>query len=168
MDFHHAPQTADLLEKIGAFMQEHIFPLEKQLLEQHTDSSSDWRKWTVDPRVEELKAKARKQGLWNLFLPEISGLSHVQYAPLAELTGQSFLAPEIFNCNAPDSGNMELLWKYGSATQKSTWLSPLDHQPQCTFGSTHQPHTMVHATWPQPPLSNGKPLSQSAYHMVSR
>ena len=125
MDFQHSTQALAFLEKIGAFMQVHIFPLEAQILAAQKGNMSDWRQWTIDPQVEVLKEKARQQGLWNLFLPEISGLSHVEYAALAELMGHSLLAPEIFNCNAPDSGNMELIWKYGNEAQKAEWLSPL-------------------------------------------
>ncbi|NUO00500.1 MAG: acyl-CoA dehydrogenase family protein [Saprospiraceae bacterium] len=125
MDFHHSPKTIALLRTMQQFMDEYIFPLEAKLLQTAHEAGADWKTWQLDPRIEALKEKARAEGLWNLFLPEISGLSNAEYAPLAELTGQSLLAPEIFNCNAPDTGNMEVLWKYGSEAQKEQWLTPL-------------------------------------------
>ncbi len=125
MDFRHTPRTTDLLQQIDTFMQAHIYPLEAAMLAHPGEQLSDWTAWRVDPRVKTLQQLAREQGLWNLFLPEISGLTHTEYASIAERTGRSLLAPDIFNCNAPDSGNMELLWKYGSPAQKATWLTPL-------------------------------------------
>ncbi len=125
MDFHHSPKTLSALRALQQFMDAYIFPLEAALLQEGHGWGSDWKTWEPDPRIEALKVKAQEERLWNLFLPEISGLSNVEYAPLAELTGQSLIAPEIFNCNAPDTGNMEVLWKYGSEAQKETWLTPL-------------------------------------------
>lgn len=130
MDFSHSPETKALLKRVKAFIAEHIEPFEESyLLDIHNnDNGSNWKKWAVHPKIDELKTKAREQGLWNLFLPpDLSdqGLSNVDYAPLAEAMGQSFIASEIFNCNAPDTGNMEVLLKYGSTEQKEQWLTPL-------------------------------------------
>jgi alkylation response protein AidB-like acyl-CoA dehydrogenase len=130
MDFSHSPRTQDYLKRIRAFMQTHIAPVEAQHLRDIANRtySADWTQWTVLPEVEALKIQAREAGLWNLFLPDAelgAGLSNVEYAPLAEEMGKSFLAPEIFNCNAPDTGNMEVLWKYGTLAQKEHWLKPL-------------------------------------------
>ena len=125
MNFEHSAKAKEIIEHVQQFMDAHIFPLEKEYLKATHHGNPDWKHWEVDPRVEELKAKAKAAGLWNLFLPAISGLSNLEYAPVAEVTGQSLLAPEIFNCNAPDTGNMEVLWKYGSEEQKEQWLKPL-------------------------------------------
>lgn len=130
MEFAHSPRAQDLIERVRQFMREQIAPVETALLheQQTARSSGDWRQWSVSPQVTALKAQARAAGLWNLFLPDAelgAGLSHVEYAPLAEEMGRSFLAPEVFNCNAPDTGNMEVLWKYGSPEQKERWLKPL-------------------------------------------
>ncbi len=108
-------------------MREEVIPAES-VHAAELSGSSDWRQWRQPPVMEALKAKARAAGLWNLFLPEPehgAGLSNVDYAPLAEIMGHSFIAPEVFNCNAPDSGNMEVLVRYGSAEQKARWLLPL-------------------------------------------
>lgn len=125
MNFEHSAKAKEMMQRVQQFMNAHIFPLEEQYLKSTYHGNPDFKNWTVDPRVEELKAKAKAEGLWNLFLPPVSGLSNLEYAPLAEITGQSLLAPEIFNCNAPDTGNMEVLWKYGSDEQKEEWLKPL-------------------------------------------
>jgi alkylation response protein AidB-like acyl-CoA dehydrogenase len=130
MDFEPSARTQELAIRIRAFIRERIMPLEPGMLERMHESASrgDWRRWRNFPELEPLKAEARRQGLWNLFLPDAAlgaGLSAVEYAPLAEETGRSFFAPEVFNCSAPDTGNMEVLWKYGSAEQKDRWLAPL-------------------------------------------
>lgn len=128
MDFAHSEQTKSLLKQIKAFMAEHIEPFEEGYLREiiAKNNGSDWTQWQVDPRIDELKAKAKAAGLWNLFMPAAhDGLSNIDYAPLAEQMGHSFIASEIFNCNAPDTGNMEVLLKYGSDEQKAQWLQPL-------------------------------------------
>jgi alkylation response protein AidB-like acyl-CoA dehydrogenase len=108
-------------------MQEHVLPAEPEYSAQ-LQNLPDWRNWKQPLVMETLKAKARKAGLWNLFLPDReygAGLTNVEYAPLAEITGRCSIAPEVFNCNAPDTGNMEVLVKYGSEAQKQRWLTPL-------------------------------------------
>ncbi len=127
MDFSHSDTTKGYLKRIRAFMASEIAPWEAERLADLKDSHSggDWKQWQVLPGLEDLKAKAREQGLWNLFLPAVSGLDNVEYAPLAEQMGRSFFASEIFNCSAPDTGNMEVLHKFGSEEQKTQWLTPL-------------------------------------------
>ncbi|MGH8445645.1 MAG: acyl-CoA dehydrogenase family protein [Solimonas sp.] len=130
MDFAHSPRAQDLVKRVRAFMRDHVAPVEETLLrEQHAARrGGDWLQWQVSPQVEALKARARDAGLWNLFLPDAelgAGLSHVEYAPIAEEMGKSFIGPEVFNCNAPDTGNMEVLWKYGTEEHKARWLVPL-------------------------------------------
>lgn len=126
MNFNSSPKAQKLLSLSKKFIKEQILPIEAEILAASQQKGGQWQNWTIDPRIEELKAKAKELGLWNLFLPDPEhGLSNIDYAPIAEATGWSLLAPEIFNCNAPDSGNMEVLWKYGSAQQKEQWLSPL-------------------------------------------
>jgi len=126
---HFAPSTRaqDYLQRLGAFMQEHVLPGEAKYCSE-VQNVADWRTWKQPSIMEELKAKARSAGLWNLFLPEKpygAGLTNVEYAPLAEMTGRCSIAPEVFNCNAPDTGNMEVLVKYGSEEQKQLWLKAL-------------------------------------------
>ncbi len=130
MNFEASPRSRDFLERVQRFMAEQIEPVEaKYWREVHeTNASGDWKAWRIHPLVEALKEKARSAGLWNLFLPDEklgAGLSTLEYAPIAEATGRSLLAPEIFNCNAPDTGNMEVLYRYGSDAQKKRWLEPL-------------------------------------------
>jgi alkylation response protein AidB-like acyl-CoA dehydrogenase len=130
MDFKPSARCADYVERVRAFMREHVEPAEGEYFERiaAANHGGDWRRWEIPPVMEELKAKARKAGLWNMFLPDAelgAGLSVLEYAPVAEATGRSFIAPEVFNCSAPDTGNMEVLWRYGSAEQKKRWLTPL-------------------------------------------
>ena len=125
MDFTPSPRSQDLADQLNAFMAAQIYPNEGVYAEQLAAGPSRWK---VLPVVEELKAKARAAGLWNLFLPESdlgAGLTNLEYAPLCEIMGRVPWAPEVFNCNAPDTGNMETLVRYGSAAQKEQWLKPL-------------------------------------------
>jgi acyl-CoA dehydrogenase len=127
MDFSLSPRAQSYLQRLSAFMQDHVLPAEPEYGAQ-LQNVSDWRRWKQPVVMEKLKAQARAAGLWNLFLPDQeygAGLTNVEYAPLAEVTGRSAIAPEVFNCNAPDTGNMEVLVKYGSAAQKERWLKPL-------------------------------------------
>jgi len=127
MDFSLSPTAKSYVQRLSAFMQEHVLPSEPEYCAQ-LQNLPDWRRWKQPPVMETLKAKARAAGLWNLFLPDREygvGLTNVEYAPLAEITGRSSIAPEVFNCNAPDTGNMEVLVKYGSEAQKARWLKPL-------------------------------------------
>jgi acyl-CoA dehydrogenase len=127
MDFSPSARAQSYVQRLSAFMQEHVLPAEPEYFA-HVQNLPDWRGWKQPPVMERLKAEARAAGLWNLFLPDGeygAGLSNVEYAPLAEITGRSWIAPEALNCNAPDTGNMEVLVKYGSAAQKLRWLTPL-------------------------------------------
>jgi len=127
MDFEHSERARILVEQVERFVRERVVPSEQTYLDQ-LSGSDDWREWRVPEIVEDLKTDAREAGLWNLFLPDEeygAGLDNRDYAPIAEVTGRSFLAPEVFNCAAPDTGNAEVLVKYGSPQQKKRWLGPL-------------------------------------------
>lgn len=124
MDFGYSPKVKELCERVDAFMQEHVFPAEPIFHQQVAEGD----RWQPTAIVEELKVKAKAEGLWNLFLPESelgAGLTNLEYAPLAELMGRSGLASEAFNCSAPDTGNMETIVRYGSEEHKEKWLKPL-------------------------------------------
>lgn len=115
------------MAQVERFVRERIVPHEQTYFDQLV-RTDDWREWKIPPILEELKAEAKELGLWNLFLPDEkygAGLDNRDYAPVAEITGRSFLAPEVFNCSAPDTGNAEVLVKYGSDEQKKQWLEPL-------------------------------------------
>ncbi len=126
MDFAFDARTEELRRQLLHFMEEHVYPAEPLARAQRAEQESPWQ---TPPVVEELKAKARRQGLWNLFLPDKTygaGLTNQQYAPLAEITGRSpQLAPTALNCAAPDTGNMELLTEFGDPEQRRRWLEPL-------------------------------------------
>jgi len=116
-----------VVDQVERFVRERVLPGESAYLEQLT-GSPDWTRWRIPPIVEALKKEARELGLWNLFLPDAqlgAGLDNRSYAAVAEVTGRSFLAPEVFNCSAPDTGNAEVLVKYGSPEQRERWLAPL-------------------------------------------
>ncbi|MGZ6827931.1 MAG: acyl-CoA dehydrogenase family protein, partial [Mycobacteriales bacterium] len=136
MDFELSPKAQDHLARLQAFMDEKVFPAEAVYEQQRAEKG--YGDHTLPPVVEELKAEARARGLWNLFLPDVSGLSNQDYAALAELSGWSVhLAPEAMNCAAPDTGNMEVLHMFGTPEQKSQWLQPLlDGEIRSAFGMT--------------------------------
>ncbi|SDQ05866.1 Acyl-CoA dehydrogenase [Virgibacillus subterraneus] len=126
MDFSYSEKVINMQKKLTDFMEEHVYPNEKVYDEQLNQQESRWT--AVPPIMETLKQKAKTQGLWNLFLPESEyggGLTNQEYAPLCEIMGRSMIGPEVFNCNAPDTGNMEVLHRYGTKDQKQKWLLPL-------------------------------------------
>ena len=139
MDFTHSERAQNVVSQAERFVRERVVPNEQTYVEQLA-GSDDWRDWKIPPIVEELKVEARALGLWNLFLPDErygAGLDNRDYAPVAEVTGRSFLAPEVFNCSAPDTGNAEVLVKYGSDAQKQEWLEPLlDGKIRSAFAMT--------------------------------
>ncbi|MBA6390869.1 acyl-CoA dehydrogenase family protein [Colwellia sp. BRX10-3] len=125
MDFEYSDKVKELIARVTVFMDEHVYPVEAKMHEQVAQNQ-----WSTPPLMEALKAKAKAQGLWNLFLPVSygkysAGLTNLEYAPLAEIMGKVMWAPEVFNCAAPDTGNMEVLAKYGNEAQKKQWLEPL-------------------------------------------
>ncbi|HEY6251508.1 MAG TPA: acyl-CoA dehydrogenase family protein [Candidatus Angelobacter sp.] len=123
MSFEFSQRAKDLQKKVTAFMEEHIYPNEQRF---HHEIERN--RWSPTRVIEELKPKARAAGLWNLFLPGSeygAGLTNLEYAPLCEIMGRSVMAPEVFNCSAPDTGNMEVLERYGTPDQKERWLKPL-------------------------------------------
>jgi len=125
MNFEYTERSKELQAKVDAFMQAHIFPIEKEYME-YVEANP----WKIYPGMEDLKNLAKAEGLWNLFLPEeygefSPGLTNLEYAPLAALMGRVVWSSQIFNCSAPDTGNMEVLAKYGNAAQQERWLKPL-------------------------------------------
>lgn len=125
MNFEYSDKVKKLQTKLVDFMEEHVYPNEALYAEQLEESGD---RWESPPIMEDLKQKAQEEGLWNLFLPKSEskeGLTNVEYAPLCEIMGRSLIAPEVFNSNAPDTGNMEVFLKYGTEAQKEKWLTPL-------------------------------------------
>jgi acyl-CoA dehydrogenase len=123
--FEFSDRSRDLQKRLTGFMEEHVYPNEAVYKRQHAALPD---RWDSPPIIEDLKAKARAAGLWNLFLPEShdgAGLTNFDYAPLCEIMGRSSIGPEVFNCSAPDTGNMEVLERYGTPEQKERWLVPL-------------------------------------------
>jgi acyl-CoA dehydrogenase len=129
MDFAYSDKVKSLQSKLERFMGEHVYPNERRFHEEVEANRANGNPWVPTKVIEELKPKARAQGLWNLFLPRSprapEGLSNLEYAPLCEIMGRVHWAPEVFNCSAPDTGNMETLERYGSEEQKKRWLDPL-------------------------------------------
>jgi acyl-CoA dehydrogenase len=126
MNFSYSDKVNKLRRELTEFMEEYIYPNEKLYKEQLNEQQTRWS--AIPPIMEELKEKAKRAGLWNLFLPKSehgAGLTNLEYAPLCEIMGRSMIAPEAFNCNAPDTGNMEVLVRYGTDEQKEAWLKPL-------------------------------------------
>src|SRR5437762_2520545 len=136
MDFDYTPRVKALESRLVDFMDEHVYPSEARY---YTETAAHDR-WQPSVIVEELKPKAKAAGLWNLFLPASergAGLSNVEYAPLCEIMGRVLFAAEIFNCSAPDTGNMEVLERYGTEEQKKRWLEPLlDGRIRSAFAMT--------------------------------
>ena len=128
MDFEFSPKVKELQQRVGAFMDEHVYPAEERFEAEMAAFRSAGNPWQPAPVIEELKAKAKAAGLWNLFLPESqygAGLTNLEYAPLAEIMGRSHIGSEPFNCSAPDTGNMETLVRYATREQQEQWLKPL-------------------------------------------
>lgn len=131
MVFEHSPRTQDLLARLNAFFEEHIYPNERRYHEEMSAFRLAGNPWQTPRLVEELKVLARGAGLWNMFLPHAfdgnGGISNLDYAPLCEIMGRVMWSAEVFNCSAPDTGNMETLERYGTEVQKDRWLRPLLH-----------------------------------------
>ena len=128
MDFDYSPRTKDLQARLHHFMEAHVYPAEPRWWAEIEENTRAGRRWQPLKVIEELKPVARAHGLWNLFLPDSergAGLSNQEYAPLAEIMGRVPWAPEVFNCSAPDTGNMEVLVRYGTPEQQRQWLDPL-------------------------------------------
>src|SRR5258707_1244416 len=129
MDFAYSDKVKALQGKLARFMDEHAYPNERRFKDEVEANRAKGDPWVPTKLIEELKPKARAEGLWNLFLPRSprapEGLANLEYAPLCEIMGRVHWAPEVFNCSAPDTGNMETLERYGSEEQKRRWLDPL-------------------------------------------
>ena len=128
MDFDYTPKVKDLQKRLNAFMDQHIYPNEDAFHQEVEANRAKGNPWVPTVIMEQLKEKARAAGLWNLFLPQSergAGLTNLEYAPLCEIMGRSHIAPEAFNCSAPDTGNMETIERYGNDAQRNEWLMPL-------------------------------------------
>ena len=138
MDFQHSARAATLRQQVDDFMDRHVFPVE-HLYREQVHGGDPAARYRTPPVLQRLKAMAREQGLWNLFLPGShgAGLSNLEYAPLAESMGRVLWASEVFNCSAPDTGNMEVLAQYGTPEQQAQWLLPLlDGRIRSAFSMT--------------------------------
>ncbi len=142
MNFEYSDKVRDLQDRLQQFMVEHVYPNEA-VADRQLDAAPT--RWQQPPIIEELKARARASGLWNLFMPihkdtgheNPDGLSNLEYAPLCEIMGRSHIGPEVFNCSAPDTGNMEVLTRYGTPAQQDEWLTPLlDGEIRSAFAMT--------------------------------
>jgi acyl-CoA dehydrogenase len=140
MDFDYSPKVKQLQARLTAFMEQHIYPNEARFHAEIDANRAAGNAWIPTRVMEELKLKAREAGLWNLFLPDSqhgAGLTNLEYAPLCEIMGRAVWAPEVFNCSAPDTGNMEVLTRYGTEAQQREWLEPLlDGRIRSCFGMT--------------------------------
>lgn len=146
MDFDYSPKTKELQARLLKFMDDHIYPSEQACHDEVEANTAAGKRWTPLQTIEKLKTQARAAGLWNLFLPvdsaqaagfEGAGLTNQEYAPLAEIMGRVHWAPEVFNCSAPDTGNMETIARYGTAEHKERWLKPLlEGQIRSAFAMT--------------------------------
>jgi acyl-CoA dehydrogenase len=128
VNFSHSDKVRELQQRVAAFMDRHVYPAEARFHEEVTENRRGGNAWLATEVVEELKRKARAEKLWNLFLPDSAhgaGLTNLEYAPLCEIMGRSLLGPEAFNCSAPDTGNMEVLARYGTPEHQQRWLKPL-------------------------------------------
>ena len=128
MDFDYSGKVRDLQARLTRFMEDNVYPAEAPFAAEVLVNRNAGNAWVPTKVMEQLKVKARAAGLWNLFLPESdlgAGLTNLEYAPLCEIMGRSWIAPETFNCNAPDTGNMEVLVRYATPAQKKQWLEPL-------------------------------------------
>jgi acyl-CoA dehydrogenase len=128
MDFQYSDKVKDLQSRLLAFMDQHVFPAEPAYFDEVETNRKNGNAWQPTRVIEELKQKARAAGLWNLFLPESrhgAGLTNLEYAPLCEIMGRAIWSPEVFNCSAPDTGNMEVLARYGTEEHQQQWLAPL-------------------------------------------
>ncbi len=133
MNFDYSEKSKELQKRLSAFMDENIYPNESA----YKNEINSGDRWQPLQLIEDLKAKAKTEGLWNLFLPEVSGLNNLEYAPLAEIMGKVFWSSEVFNCSAPDTGNMEVLERYGTSEQKEQWLKLLlDGEIRSCFSMT--------------------------------
>ena len=140
MEFAYSEKTKALQEKLNTFMDQYVYPAEKKVSDELEENRGKGNPWAPIKVIEDLKARAKAQGLWNLFLPESergAGLTNLEYAPLCEIMGRVPFAPEVFNCSAPDTGNMEVLERYGSEEHKQQWLAPLlDGKIRSAFAMT--------------------------------